>query len=80
MAKRPRLSFLPVRCNHKLRRDSCFHKANGYEGTKGLEKIATTDYTQQLPPGPAIRMAIRTEIAPAHPAPIGTVRVRAEVR
>src|SRR5262249_33608334 len=30
MAKRPRLSFLPVRCNHKLRRDSCFHKVNGY--------------------------------------------------
>jgi hypothetical protein len=25
-------------------------------------------------------MAIRTEIAPAHPAPIATVRVRAEVR
>src|SRR5215475_14109754 len=31
MAKRPRLSFLPVRCNHKLRRDSCFHKVNGYD-------------------------------------------------
>jgi hypothetical protein len=30
MAKRPRLSFLPVRCHHKLRRDSCFHKVNGY--------------------------------------------------
>ena len=35
MAKRPRLSFLPVRCNHKLRRDSCFHKVNGY-GAGGL--------------------------------------------
>src|SRR5215831_8471353 len=33
MAKRPRLSFLPVRCNHKLRRDSCFHKVNGYGRT-----------------------------------------------
>jgi transposase len=41
MAKRPRLSFLPVRCNHKLRRDSCFHKVNGYQtpdGNASLER------------------------------------------
>ena len=47
---------------------------------EGLEKIATTDHTQQLPPGTATGMAIGAEIAPAHPAPIGTVRVRAEMR
>ena len=50
------------------------------EGAKGLEKIATTDHTEQLPPGTATGMAIGTEIAPAHPAPIGSVRVRAKVR
>src|SRR5215471_16007424 len=49
------------------------------ECTKGLEKVTTTDHTQQLPPGTAIGVAIGAEIAPAHPAPIGTVRVRAEV-
>src|SRR6266851_9126399 len=47
---------------------------------EGLQKVATTDHTQQLPPGTATRMAIGAEIAPAHPAPRGTVRVRAEVR
>src|SRR2546429_4115696 len=47
---------------------------------EGLEKIAATGNAQQLPPGTATRMAIGAEIAPAHPAAIGTVRVRAEVR
>jgi hypothetical protein len=46
---------------------------------KGLEKIAATGDAQQLPPGPATGMAIGTEIAPAHPAPIGTVWVGAEM-
>src|SRR6266446_1674450 len=50
------------------------------EGAEGLEKIATTDHTQQLPPGTAMGMAIGAEIAPADPSPRGTVRVRAEVR
>src|SRR2546428_12154155 len=50
------------------------------ERPEGLQKIATTDHTQQLPPGTATGMAIGAEIAPSDPAPIGTVRVRAEVR
>src|SRR5215471_14062181 len=50
------------------------------ERPKGLEKVTTTDHTQQLPPGTPIGMAIGAEIAPAHPAAIETVRVRAEVR
>ena len=49
------------------------------ERAAGLEKIAPTGHTQQLPPGTAIGMAIGPEIAPADPAAIGTVRVRAEV-
>jgi len=49
------------------------------EGAEGLEKIATTDDTQQLPPGTAIGMTIGAEIPPAHPAPRGTVWVRAEL-
>src|SRR5260370_30163941 len=49
------------------------------EGAEGLQKIATTDHTQQLPPGTAIGMAIGAEIAPSRPSPIGTVRVRAEM-
>jgi hypothetical protein len=36
MAQRPRLSFLPVRCHHKRRRDSCFHKVNGYSEDEGF--------------------------------------------
>ena len=32
MAKRPRLSFLPVRWNRKLWRDASFHWLNGYVG------------------------------------------------
>src|SRR5262249_35412074 len=49
------------------------------ERAEGLEKVAATDHTQQLPPGTATRMAVGAEIAPADPAPIGTVWVRAEV-
>src|SRR4029450_13034058 len=49
------------------------------EGAEGLEKGATTDHTPQLPPGTTIGMAIGAEMAPADPAPRGTVRVRAEV-
>ena len=48
--------------------------------TKGLEKIAVTGDAQQLPPGAPIGMAIGTEIAPADPAVIGTVRVGAAMR
>ena len=47
---------------------------------EGLQKIAATDDAQQLPPGTATGMAIGAEIAPAHPAAIGTVRVGAEMR
>jgi hypothetical protein len=46
---------------------------------QGLQKIAATGDAQQLPPGTAIGMAIGAEIAPAHPAAIGTGRVRAEM-
>jgi hypothetical protein len=49
------------------------------ERAKGFEKIAATGDAQQLPPGTATGMAIGTEIAPADPASIGTVRVRAKV-
>jgi len=49
------------------------------EGAEGLQKIAATGDTQQLPPGTATGMAIGAEIAPADPTPIGTVRVRAEM-
>ena len=50
------------------------------EGAEGLEKIAVTGDAQQLPSGAPIGMAVGAEIAPAHPAPIGTVRVRANGR
>ena len=40
---------------------------------EGLQKVAATDDAQQLPPGTTTGMAIGTEIAPAHPAAIGTV-------
>jgi hypothetical protein len=46
---------------------------------EGPEKIAATGNAQQLPPGTATRMAIGAEIAPSHPAAIGTVRVRTEM-
>src|SRR5262249_60169548 len=49
------------------------------EGAEGLEKGATTSDAEQLAPGPATGMAVGAEIAPAHPAPIGTVRVGAKV-
>ena len=45
------------------------------ERAEGLQKVAVTDDAQQLPPGTATGMAIGAEIAPADPAPIGTVRV-----
>src|SRR6516162_2439110 len=46
---------------------------------QGFEKIAATHDAQQLPPGTAIGMAIGVEIPPAHPAPVGTVRIGAEM-
>ena len=45
---------------------------------EGLQKVAATDDAQQLPPGTTTGMAIGTEIAPAHPAALGTVGVGAE--
>ena len=50
------------------------------EGAEGLETIPATGDAQQLAPWASIGMAVGTEIASAHPAAIGTVRVRAEVR
>jgi len=50
------------------------------ECAEGLEKRAVTGDAQQLPPGASIGMAVGAEIAPAHPAPIGTVWVGAEMR
>src|SRR5262245_28203385 len=47
------------------------------ERAEGLQKIAAADHAQQLAPGTATGMAIGAEIAPAHPAPIATIRVRA---
>jgi len=47
---------------------------------ESLEKRAATGDTPQLPPGTAARMAIGAAMAPAHPAPIGTVWVGAEMR
>src|SRR5262245_55411354 len=47
---------------------------------EGLEKGATTDDTQQLPPRPTMRAAMGAEMAPAHPTPIGTLWVGAEMR
>jgi hypothetical protein len=49
------------------------------ERAEGLQKVAATDDAQQLSPGTAVRMAIGAEIPPAHPAPIGTGRVGAEM-
>ena len=50
------------------------------ERAEGLENITATGNAEQLPPGTAPRMAIGPEIAPAHPATIGTGRVGAEMR
>jgi hypothetical protein len=49
------------------------------ERAEGLKKIAVTGDAPQLPPGTASRMAVGPEIAPAAPAPRGTVRVGAEL-
>jgi len=49
------------------------------DGPEGLQKVAVTDDAQQLPPGTTTGMAIGTEIAPAHPAPRGTVGIGAEM-
>src|SRR5262245_23866002 len=49
------------------------------EGAEGLENIAATGDTPQLPPGTAMGMASGAQIAPAHPAAIGTGRVGAEM-
>src|SRR5712691_2089138 len=45
----------------------------------GLEKVATTDHTQQLPPGTATGMAIGADIPPSDPALVPTVWIRAEM-
>ena len=50
------------------------------ERAEGLEKIAATGDAQQLSPGTTTGMAIGPEIAPADPAPVGTVWVGAEMR
>src|SRR5262249_53258597 len=47
---------------------------------EGLEKIAATGDAQQWRRGTTTGMAIGPEIAPADPAPIGTVGVGAEMR
>src|SRR5438128_630179 len=47
------------------------------ERAEGLQKGATTGDAEQLPPGTAVGMAIGAEIAPADPALVPTVRVRA---
>lgn len=47
--------------------------------TKGFQKVTATDDAQQLAPVPPIGMAVGTEIPPAHPAAIDTIRVGAEL-
>jgi len=42
---------------------------------EALQKVAATGDAEQLPPGAPIGMAIGAEIAPAHPAPVRTVRM-----
>src|SRR5262245_2455221 len=49
------------------------------KGAEGLQKVVATHDAQQLPPGTAVGMPIGAEIAPAHPAPIRTVRMGAEM-
>src|SRR5262249_39720032 len=66
MAKRPRLSFLPVRCNHKLRRDSCFHKVNGYRlgihtGLVVVGQMGSQGRQEQLALGEVPNIASRIE-------------------
>src|SRR5712691_8914657 len=45
-----------------------------------FEHVAATAGAIQLAPGAAVGMTVGTDIAQPHPAPIGTVRVRTEVR
>jgi hypothetical protein len=56
------------------------HTLTMKDGAEGLQKVASTGNTQQLAPGAPIEMTVGAEIAPTHPAAIGTIRVRAEVR
>src|SRR5262249_29447537 len=49
-------------------------------GALGLLEVPFTAGAIQLAPGTAVGMAVGAEIAPADPAPIGTVRVRAEMQ
>src|SRR5436309_7954256 len=48
-------------------------------GAMGLLEIAITARAMQLPPGATTGMPIGTDIAEPDPAPIGTVRMRAEM-
>src|SRR5215467_14008233 len=56
------------------------HTLTMKDGAEGLQKVAATGDAQQLAPGAPIGMAVGAEITPAHPAAIGTVRIRAEMR
>jgi hypothetical protein len=49
------------------------------DGAKRLQKIAATHDAEQLAPAPPIGMAVGAQVAPAHPAPVGTGRVGAEL-
>jgi hypothetical protein len=49
------------------------------ERAKSLQKGAATDDAQQLAPAPPVGMAVGTEIAPARPAPVPAIRMRAEL-
>src|SRR5215472_13741655 len=54
-------------------REHAYNEPNGGafamdEGAEGLETRATTDDSQQLPPGTALGMAIGAEMPTAHPA------------
>ena len=49
------------------------------DGAEGLQKVAATGDAQQLALGAPIGMTVGTEIAPAHPAAIGTIRIGAEM-
>src|SRR6266705_1737639 len=45
----------------------------------GLQKVPVTGGAVPLAPGSAAGMPVGTEIAPAHPTPIGADRIRAEM-
>ena len=62
--------------HHQLHR----HTLTMKDGAEGLQKGAATGDAQQLAPGAPIGMAVGAEIAPAHPAAIGTIRIGAEMR